>query len=41
MQGNMNRLEPLTMETQRSLREFQENIGQQTKDNKEETKKIT
>ena len=27
MQGNMNRLEPLTMETQRSLKKFQENIG--------------
>ena len=35
----MNMLEALTMETQRSLKGFQQNIGQHTEDNKEEMKK--
>ena len=39
MQGNMNKLEALTMETQKSLKEIQENMGQQIEANKEETQK--
>ena len=33
--GNMNKLEALTMETQKSLKENQENMGQQIEANKE------
>ena len=39
MQGNINRLDALTMQTQKSLKEFQENMDQQTEANKEEMKK--
>ena len=36
----MNKLEALTMETQKSLKEIQENLGQQIEANKEEMQKI-
>ena len=39
IQGNMNKLEALTMEIQKSLKEIQENMSQQIEANKEEMQK--
>ena len=39
IQGNMNKLEALTMETQKSLKEIQKNISQKIDASKEKTQK--